>query len=410
MKNKKTSLTLFLGALVVLLIFGVLYLTLRLSSQQTKPTTKASAGVILSLTTPPSYYNVGDAVVIPVLIDPSTHAVSLVKLVITYDSTLLQRGTNGLVPNSAVFPTVIEGPIYDQCSGTTCTMSATLSIGSDVTKAITTPQTIATLNFQALAPTAGTAISFDPATTVYSLSSTDGSAENVLSSASPLSVVINGSTTATLTPTVPQATDTPTVSPSPVATSTPTSTPTPTPISTRLNFNVFLHSIGHSGDNASSAYSLSNQNPLHPDRNLHVLVLDAANTVVADQMAQIHYSSVSGNFTGTLDLGVSFPSGPYNVKLQADYHLRRLVPGIQIITTDQTTVLPPVFLTAGDANTDNGLNILDYNIFRNCFSIAAPPVACTPAQKLAADFNDDGAVDGTDYTLFIRELSQQNGD
>jgi hypothetical protein len=44
-----------------------------------------------------------------------------------------------------------------------------------------------------------------------------------------------------------------------------------------------------------------------------------------------------------------------------------------------------------------------------CYSDFSPAKSCTSANKLLTDLNDDGNVNQTDYNLFLREISVQNG-
>jgi Mg-chelatase subunit ChlD len=193
-------------------------------------------------------------------------------------------------------------------------------------------------------------------------------------------------------------------------TQTPTPTITPVPSAMILNITALLHNIGSSGDNANpTAASFSNKNPVHPTRNATVFLYDLNNNQVADQSGTIQYGSPSGSFTGSVNIGTTIPSGQYYIKVQSDYHLNRLIPGIQTLTGG-TNNLPTVSLVAGDADNSNDLSILDYNLLLGCYSTTKPAQSCTDAQKVATDFNDDGAVDDKDFNLFIRELSVQNGD
>jgi hypothetical protein len=45
-----------------------------------------------------------------------------------------------------------------------------------------------------------------------------------------------------------------------------------------------------------------------------------------------------------------------------------------------------------------------------CYSDFEPVANCTPAEALATDFNDDGAVNQVDYNLFLREIVTQPGE
>lgn len=376
-------------------------------------------------------------VVLDVMVNPGTNAVSFIQLEILYDAT--NFGASGATPifqpNTTILPSTLEGPNYS--SGR---MTISMSIGNDVTKAITTPIKVGTLTLSTLATTTTpTQITFGPLTKVLSVASSDESMENVLASTSPAFVSILAPTatptptplpTATPTPTrtptplptatptpLPTATPTPTRTPTPLPTNTPTPlptatpTPTPTPLPNKLGLTIFLHGIGNSGDNANPTSStLSNKNPVRTTRQVSVLVYDAGNTLIKNVITPITYSTTNGNFTGLADLGNNLASGQYIVKVKTDEHLRRALPGFITLTAGSTIQLSALTLIAGDANNDNILNILDYNVLLGCYSDISPASSCTAAQKLASDFNDDGNVNQYDYNLFLRELSVQTGE
>lgn len=208
------------------------------------------------------------------------------------------------------------------------------------------------------------------------------------------------------------------VTPTPIPpTAVPTPTPTSIPSATKLNFTVFMHGIGNSGDNVSpNLFSLSNKNPLHKTRSAKVEILNTSNVLVGTFNGNILYDNTSGNFKGIVDLGTNFTgSGSYTVKITSPTHLRKIVPGpIQTITIGQVNTMPNVSLIAGDITgqnlvQDNALNILDYNMLIGCYSDLAPATSCTAANKLLADLNDDGNVNQFDYNLFLREITVQNG-
>lgn len=213
--------------------------------------------------------------------------------------------------------------------------------------------------------------------------------------------------TATLTPTA-----TPTSSPTPTATPNPTATPTPTTIpDTSFSITMFLHGIGNSGDNTNpSAHSLSNKNPVHPERPAIITLYDINNNLAGTGSGTIKYSSTSGNFVGTITTDQPVLPGKYLIKVGTEYHLIRQLPGIQTVISNATTTLPSSSMVAGDVNSDNTLNILDYNLIIDCYSDLAPAVSCNEEKKLTTDINDDNAVNQFDYNLFLREIATQPGE
>jgi hypothetical protein len=217
--------------------------------------------------------------------------------------------------------------------------------------------------------------------------------------------------TATSVPTVlPKPTPSPTsvVSATPQPTTIPQPTVTPAPGDTIIALNIGLHGIGSGGDSANPT-SQGNMSPLRPTRTVTVDVYDTQNQLVTSQQGTVNFDTGSGKFIGTVDLGTSFATGLYTMKVKTDQYLRGLIPGIQTITAGQTTTLPPVTLIAGDINGDNAINIIDYNILIGCYSDLLPATNCNATNNVLSDLNDDGHVNEFDYNLFLRELTNIGG-
>jgi Mg-chelatase subunit ChlD len=197
----------------------------------------------------------------------------------------------------------------------------------------------------------------------------------------------------------------------PTATPTPIPTTTPTPAATLLNLTIYQHGIGNSGDNTNpNDTNLSNKKPVHTTINADLELFNANNQLIGKGHGPVKYSSSSGNFQGTLEIYPNtFPSGKYYLKVKTNFHLKRLVPGILTIIAGQKNTVPPATLVTGDANNDNKLNILDYNLLLDCYSDLSVAVACDPDKKIATDFNDDSFVNQFDYNLFLREIATQPG-
>ncbi len=75
----------------------------------------------------------------------------------------------------------------------------------------------------------------------------------------------------------------------------------------------------------------------------------------------------------------------------------------------QSLTVPQISLVAGDANNDNKISILDYNMLLGCYSDFAPAANCPGSNKAQTDFTDDGSVNQFDLNLFLREVSVQTG-
>jgi len=219
--------------------------------------------------------------------------------------------------------------------------------------------------------------------------------------------------TATLIPPSPTPTRTPTPlptnTPTPLPTSTPIPTATPIPDSTKFNLNLLLHGVGKVGDNANPI-GTGNLTPLHPQKTVNLEMYNNANTLVKSVSGTITYNTTNGNFVGVIDAGTGIANGDYLVKVKGLPYLRRQIGGFFTLTSGQTITLPQSILTVGDANSDNQLDILDYNLLLDCYSELSPPRNCDAAKLLSSDFNDDGLVNHIDYNLFLRELSVITGD
>lgn len=395
-KNKKLLIAL------VAVVLVTIPLTVSLLQQQQEQRTRAAGSSALTFSptssgTSPLEKKVGDTVTLDMNLDPGSNLVNFIRYQITYDSTKLQPvGTTPFTLNTASFPTNIEGPVLG-----TGTISQSFSIGADPTKAIASPTKAGTFTFKAIGPTTGspTVVNLSSLTQILSVASTDQAGENVLATKGSAYIAITGSTSATLTP-------------------------QPTAESTIVSLTVLLHGIGAAGDNPNpSGNTLSNKNPLHPQRDLDFVIYDSNNQLVATKKGSLLFDADDGTFLATVDLGTAFPTGKYIIKIKSDRYLRKLIPGIHDINNLENNELPEIDLVAGDINGDNLLNVLDYNAFLDCgYGELAPlpladPNATYNTQECQAhtpaiyvDIDDNGIINSSDYNLFLRELSVQNGD
>lgn len=184
-----------------------------------------------------------------------------------------------------------------------------------------------------------------------------------------------------------------------------------TPQDTTLSLNVLLHGIGAGGDNANPTNSsLSNKTPLHATHDATIIVTDTNNVKVKEIDSTITYDPTTGSYKGSFELGTTFPAGKYLLKVAVDHYLHRLIPGVITLSANKNNILPTISLIAGDTDSNNKLDILDYNMIVDCYSDYLAPVACDASKKDATDLNDDGNVNQIDNNLFDRELSVQFGD
>lgn len=226
---------LFLIGFIIILLIAI-PVTIYFLQQQQQTKSRAEKSTVLkfspdSTQASPIMKQIGDSIPLDVMVDPGTNLVSYVKLQIQYDTDKLSvPATGAFVPNTVVFPTVLEGPVY-----TPGKIEVSLSVGPDPTKAIQTAAKAGTINFTALANTADgqpTLVTYGITTQVLSIGSSDQASENVLSTSTPATIVIG----ATISPTgggpsnvpIPSGSPTPTlpISPSPTS-SVPTATTEP---------------------------------------------------------------------------------------------------------------------------------------------------------------------------------------
>jgi len=159
-------------------------------------TTKATAATILSFDPTQQSIKVGDTLSLNIYLDPgsgtSGNQVSFVKLSISYDASKFTTTSNSLTANpesSNKLTTIIDDPKYESGKA-----SISLSIGADPTNAVKTKTKIAILQLKATAATSPTDpnITFNPApnTQVLSITSTDQTNENVLSTTIPAKITV----------------------------------------------------------------------------------------------------------------------------------------------------------------------------------------------------------------------------
>lgn len=195
MKNKKKVL-LFIFLFVLLAGTAV---TVYITQFTTRFRSKATAATTLSFSPLSKTVHTGDQFSADITVDPGTNQVSAIQLRVVYDQSKIATAAAGITANKSAFPQTLEGPFYGPCQQTTCTISYSLGIGADPTKVITTPTTVATITFVALATSdVTTQVTFSDQTKVYSTLPSDNSGENVLSSTNPLTLqIISANTTPT---------------------------------------------------------------------------------------------------------------------------------------------------------------------------------------------------------------------
>lgn len=175
---------LLIGFLLVLLAAIPLTVFFLQTQQQTQTHATAATNLSFTQTTPGTTIKVNDEFDVDVMLDPGTNQVIATKLVITYDPTKLQGVS--ITPNASAFSSTLEGPTL-----TSGTMSITLTIGVDVTKAIQTKTKAATIKLKALAE--GTSsLTFSDQSNVTSTSDPE---TNVIALKTPLAITVGAGAT-----------------------------------------------------------------------------------------------------------------------------------------------------------------------------------------------------------------------
>lgn len=185
---------------LILLGFGLvlligLPLTIFILQNQTQPTTKAAPLTKFSFSGPTSA-TIGQTLAEGLVVDPGgQNQVSFIKFTFTFDPTYLATVSATPVSIDTTKYTILDGPTVT-CA-TLCTVTATLSIGSNQNAVIKSPTTVATISFTALANTptdSGTQLLFVAGQNqALSVASSDQAAENVFLSGLPQTITVGQS-------------------------------------------------------------------------------------------------------------------------------------------------------------------------------------------------------------------------
>jgi hypothetical protein len=191
----------------------------------------------------------------------------------------------------------------------------------------------------------------------------------------------------------------PTATPTAVATATPTTaqataTPTSPPNDMRVAMSLIVPGVG------SGAGGNTNPNPA--TRTFDVQAYDPSGAFVKGGTGQGVFDPASSSFKGTASLGTMVP-GFYRIKVRFENTLWKAANGVNLVA-GQTTTVPIMRLVSGDLNSDNQLNLLDYNTLLSCYGNKS----C--AQKTKADLNLDTKVDEADINILYTAFATREGD
>lgn len=168
------------------------------------------------------------------------------------------------------------------------------------------------------------------------------------------------------------------------------------PIDTTLTFKVTLPGIG------TDVKLGLNNTPKRMDREFNVQFISQDDEIIQEEEVTLTYTN--GVYQGNLE--TTLPQDAYEVKIASDNSLIKTIPGvIQVSDTKSEFTLPTVSLITGNIsqtdNSQNSLDIFDYNAMLTCFE-----QSCSFSQK--ADLNDDGIVDTKDFNILLRGFAIQS--
>lgn len=185
MKNISKRKLIFVGLVIAL----PLILLAAWQRQEIRGRAQASTTLFFSpptTTSNPRVEGPGDYFSLDLMLDPGSNLVTLARIEILYDpGKIALSETSPLVVNDLVFPQILEGPIYS--SGK---IQIVLSVGPDLSKAISQESKVLTLNLKAVNFSDQTFISFGQDTLITSAASQDSPSENVLSTTTPAVIKI----------------------------------------------------------------------------------------------------------------------------------------------------------------------------------------------------------------------------
>lgn len=201
----------------------------------------------------------------------------------------------------------------------------------------------------------------------------------------------------------------------PIPTASPTKIP---PLSTYLNVALEIEGVG-----TNSALGL-NIKPRRQKRYLLLEIIDSSGKVIQKgSVGTLEYDPARGVFVGIYPISDPFKSGEYTIKARTEYTLWKNLPGIQKIQEGTTNIVPQTKLIAGDFNSDNVINLLDYNMLISCIknpscnptlpSPSGPPqldIVYTAQEKDVFDMNDDGKVEELDLNILYAGFRSREGD
>lgn len=167
-----------------------------------------------------------------------------------------------------------------------------------------------------------------------------------------------------------------------------------------------------------------NAHPLHPTKSLTLTLYNIATGKIYTAMDSIVFDGKNSFTNPHISLG-NIPSGVYEILVNIPGYLQKSLTQVTnshsfSLQAGTTLVIPPITVVPGDIAPipnnnnqlygDNVLDISDYNQLLGCYSEQQAAKACSNAENLATDLNDDGKIDAIDYNILLRSFAIRNGD
>lgn len=187
----------------------------------------------------------------------------------------------------------------------------------------------------------------------------------------------------------------------PPAALTPTNTPIPTlppdyspnPLDMQLFVSAKVVGIGQGG----------NTNPRHLTRRVTVEIYDMDNKIVTSGWGYLVYDKIN-LFRGVIHMG-PVEEGKYYIKVLSEKMLQSIVrPTFQELKNNRLNILPEVTMLQGDIDSNNKIDIVDYNTALSCFQNKK----CEDYKLI--DFNDNDTANVVDYNILLHVYWETLGD
>lgn len=396
-------------ALLIIALFA-LPLTLQLLSkpQANRSSAQEAEGTSLVFDPPSSeddqlQVNAGEDLALTLQVIPGEgNRITFVKYIIEYDPEVFDATSDDFIASDA-FPELLEAPVDEDGR-----IQASLSVGSDPEKAITTPTDVGEIVFHAKDVTKATpsTITIAEESEALSIGENDSLTESVLTTTDEAFVTVAAD----------GANKAPSGNPNENAAGS-----NDAPEGTSVSFKALLHGIGAAGDSINPTNnSLSNKSPKNTSRPVTIAILDENGEDISRSEGEILYDEKTGKFAGSAIMDSFIPDGDYTVMVSIGRYLP-FEKEITISDLANDVDLGEIDLVAGDIVPDGVLDILDYNTLTDCGYGNGNPLpindpksayqseACKENENaMYADLDNNGIINAQDFNLFLRELSAQN--